>query len=151
MSDPAIYDAERSVQFILDQQFENPLINIARSTIEVPKELKFGDIASVQRYADLVTDRVGCTRVKAVEQSKRASLRAFYRGGEIHFPVQSGRWAMRETVVLHEIAHHITEDWEDPHGAVFAGNLLDLVETMMGPAAAFIMRVTFHQTGIEVD
>jgi putative metallohydrolase (TIGR04338 family) len=53
---------------------------------------------------------------------------------------------MRELVVLHELAHHLTPD--DPgHGAQFVGALLTLVAEIIGPEAALVLQAALHENG----
>jgi putative metallohydrolase (TIGR04338 family) len=56
-------------------------------------------------------------------------------------------WALRELVVLHEIAHHLTDPDVAAHGPEFVTVLLDLVDGVVGPEAAFLLRVCLTDAG----
>jgi putative metallohydrolase (TIGR04338 family) len=49
-----------------------------------------------------------------------------------------GRWAMRELVVLHELAHHLSSDVE--HGPQFVQVMVELVAELLGAEAGFLLR-----------
>jgi putative metallohydrolase (TIGR04338 family) len=57
---------------------------------------------------------------------------------------------LRELVILHELAHHLGDDVEIPHGGAFVGRLLDLVDGIVGPEAALLLRVTMLDVGVEI-
>jgi putative metallohydrolase (TIGR04338 family) len=59
-----------------------------------------------------------------------------------------GRWAMRELVVLHELAHHLAG--EAGHGPVFVARLVHLVEELIGPEAGFLLRSALLEAGVQV-
>ena len=56
-------------------------------------------------------------------------------------------WALRELVVLHEIAHHLS-DADPPHGPEFIATFCDLAETVMGPEVAHVLRVVYAKEGV---
>ena len=65
------------------------------------------------------------------------------------------RWALRETVLLHEVAHHLgnTADRaaDAGHGPAFTGRLLRLAEIVLGAEAAFVLRVLLSDQGAAVE
>ena len=56
-------------------------------------------------------------------------------------------WALRELVVLHEIAHHLC-DAEPPHGPEFVATFCELAEAVMGPEVAHVLRVVYAKEGV---
>ena len=63
---------------------------------------------------------------------------------EIAIPAsREGRWALRELVVLHEIAHHLDDSDGPAHGPGFVRTLIALVGLVLGPEAEFVYRVVF--------
>lgn len=58
----------------------------------------------------------------------RGTRRAYSYGGEIGLP----RWARKEWVILHELAHELTADKFAAHGPEFVACYLRLVETFLG-------------------
>lgn len=67
--------------------------------------------------------------------------RAYMGGSEIRL----GVWARRRAVILHELAHTLTEIGEPPHGAQFAGIFLFLVRQEMGPEAGQALREAYRR------
>ena len=59
-------------------------------------------------------------------------------------------WALRELVVLHEISHHLAQEDEVDHGPLFTGRMVELVDGVIGPEAAFLLRVTLQDVGAQV-
>jgi putative metallohydrolase (TIGR04338 family) len=125
----------------------------------VPDDRKFGDIESVQRYVDavLALDWVRRAAPERAALPVRVRARAGATKAEYEFATHTiavpphhvgGRWAMRELVVLHELAHHLAPD--AGHGAAFAAQLLELVDELVGVEAAFLLRSTFLDVGINL-
>ena len=61
-------------------------------------------------------------------------------------------WALRELVVLHELAHHLEPDpyGTPPHGPEYCGRYLDLVDGIVGAEAAFLLRATMLDCGVAI-
>ena len=59
-------------------------------------------------------------------------------------------WALRELVILHELAHHLAPDIEIAHGGSFVDRLLTLVDGVVGPEAALLLRVTMLDVGVKI-
>ena len=111
----------------------------------------------MQRYVDEVLalpavrrewPEVAPLRVRA----RRASTAAHYenRDGTGVIAVPDDRdadWAMRELVVLHEIAHHLC-DAQPPHGSQYVTTLCALAEMVMGPEVGHVLRVVFAKEGV---
>jgi putative metallohydrolase (TIGR04338 family) len=62
----------------------------------------------------------------------------------IAIPDQVG-WAMREMVVLHELAHSVS--W-DGHGPQFVAANIALLESIMGPEMGRVMRMIYAHNGV---
>ncbi len=100
--------------------------------LTLPPEARFGSVASVQRYVDDVLalppvrqrwPAVSPLRVRA----RRAATAAHYENrdgaGVIAVPDRdTADWALRELVVLHEVAHHLCQA-EPPHGPEFVATM----------------------------
>jgi putative metallohydrolase (TIGR04338 family) len=82
--------------------------------------------------------------------------RAHYADGVIALPLQGlvgERWAARESVVLHELTHHLVAHAHPgvaAHGPEFCGDEVLLVEIVLGPEAALLLRAAFDGAGIPV-
>ncbi|MFZ2241198.1 MAG: TIGR04338 family metallohydrolase, partial [Gordonia amarae] len=57
-------------------------------------------------------------------------------------------WALRELVVLHELAHHLDDSGGPAHGPGFVHTLITLVGLVLGPEAEFVYRVVFTDSGV---
>lgn len=155
-----IYQAEDLVARMLDRSVDFPMVQVAGSGITLPIERKFGDIASAQRYVDAVLalqwvrQEWPAAAVPALVRERQGPARAHYEraGRVIALPLHRSptAWALRELVVLHEIAHHLGDPAEEPHGPAFAARLLELVDGVIGPEVAFVLRVSLLDVGAAI-
>ena len=155
-----VYAAERQVARIIDLRVDFPTIQLFGSELVVPDDRKFGDIDSVQRYVDSVL-RLNWVRARwsdtgAVSvRARRGTSKAHYEGATATMALppfeRGGRWGLRELVVLHELAHHLTDASAPHHGPTFVSNLLTLVAELMGPEAEFLLRTTYLENGVEIS
>ncbi|KBE91453.1 hypothetical protein AP46_00569 [Mycobacterium tuberculosis H2463] len=111
----------------------------------------------MQRYVDDVLalpavgqnwPTVSPVRVRA----RRAATAAHYENhggtGTIAVPDRhTAGWAMRELVVLHEVAHHLCQV-PPPHGPEFVATVCTLTELVMGPEVGHVFRVVYAQEGV---
>ena len=146
--------------------FDQPstTLQLAGATVTLPPEARFGSIDSVREYVErvvtmpVVRERFSRSRVPVAVRSRRGVGEAHYefsrapgsdRVPTIAIPeAREGRWALRELVVLHEIAHHLDDSGGPAHGPHFVQTLIDLVEVVIGPEAAFVYRVLFGDAGL---
>ena len=154
----AVYAAEQVVHGLLDRAATAPTLDIAGSRITLPPERRFADLRSVQDYVELVLDldRVrrrwpGAGPVLVRERAGDRQAHYERETATIAVPgvVRGSRWALRELVLLHELAHHVT--WTTglaPHGPHFVGGYLELVDVAIGPEASFVLRVTMAEAGV---
>ena len=126
------------------------------STIARPTEIRFSELAHAQLYIDRllslpeVVDWYGQRELRVVVGRKTLSRRAYQRGTWIVLPQQeSGAWAWRESVLLHEAAHGLNVF--DGHGASWAGCFVHLTEAAMGETAAWMLSTLFDQHGITIE
>lgn len=142
-----VYDAEEALRELLSQATSTPgqpvPVLVGGSRVVLPPEVRFGDVASLQRYCEAVMglERIASrwpTRPVRVRVRKGARKAHWESPGIIAIPDEE--WAMRETVVLHELAHHLTPGSLD-HGIEFQDALLCLYEAAMAPEVAFVARV----------
>lgn len=116
------------------------------SAITMPVERRFGDVAGVRRYLAQVRRRPwGFPDVPdPAVRVRKGYTKAHWADGTIALPNGIGDkgWAMREVVVLHEYAHHVT--WHvhgrTGHGHEFQQVYLGLLEHAVGPEAAFVLQ-----------
>jgi putative metallohydrolase (TIGR04338 family) len=155
-----LYAAEDLVARILDRSAEHPIVEVAGSRVTLPVERRFGDTDGVQRYVDALLDlewvrrRWARASVPIAVRARRGAGRAHYEwaGAVMAVPESEtgGSWALRELVVLHEVAHHLGPADEASHGPTFAGRLLDLVDGIIGPEVSLLLRVAFADEGVRV-
>ncbi|PRC61415.1 TIGR04338 family metallohydrolase, partial [Mycobacterium sp. ITM-2017-0098] len=65
----------------------------------------------------------------------------------IAVPEVRSTWALRELVVLHEIAHHLS-DTDPPHGPDFVATFCELAAAVMGAEVAFVLRMVYAKEGV---
>lgn len=124
--------------------------------LTLPPEARFGSVAAVQRYVD---DVLGLPAVRRqwpaatplLVRPRRGATAAHYQrlddAGVIAVPDQSAAgWAMRELVVLHEVAHHLCGAGP-AHGPEFVATLCALAELVMGPELGHVLRVVYAREG----
>lgn len=161
----AVYSAEDHVGRILER---GGVVEFFGSTLTLPIDRRFADIASVQRYVDAVLavqadDDLVVPPVRVRERAGHA--RAHYEAGirtgfaviavPLHL-VDGRRWAARESVVLHEIAHHLCANdslarGESAHGPIFCGRLLALHDRIIGPESALLLRAELTACGVPIS
>lgn len=154
----AVYEAERQVQNLLDRSHLFPTATIAGSTVTLPAERHFGDLPSVQRYVSAVLELESVrskwpTRaaVEVTVRRRKGARRAHYELGRATIALpdsRDGRWSMRELIVLHELSHHLTEAGNG-HGRLFRQTMVDLASIVIGPEAAFLLTVSYSDTGAD--
>jgi putative metallohydrolase (TIGR04338 family) len=154
-----VYAAEDFVRTLFDRAAEHgsPAVEFFGTQLTLPPEARFGSVASVQRYVDDVL------ALPAVRQRwpdvpplsvrvRRAATAAHYEyrdgTGVIAVPDRdTADWALRELVVLHEVAHHLCQA-EPPHGPEFVATICALTELVMGPELGHVLRVVYVKEGV---
>jgi putative metallohydrolase (TIGR04338 family) len=154
-----VYAAEDFVRTLFDRaaQHESPAIEFFGTQLTLPPEARFGSVAAVQRYVDdvlalpAVRQRwpdVSPLRVRA----RRAATAAHYENLDgtavIAVPDRDTTdWALRELVVLHEVAHHLCQA-EPAHGPEFVATICALTELVMGPEVGHVLRVIYAKEDV---
>lgn len=147
-----VYAAEEFVRTLFDRAAEhgNNVVEFFGTQLTLPPEGRFATVTAVQRYVDEVLAHVGADRSLTV-RARRGVTAAHYKrsddGATIAVPDHRSTWALRELVVLHEIAHHLS-DAEPPHGPEFVATFCELAETVMGPEVAHVLRVVYAKEGV---
>lgn len=159
MSASAVYGAEQQWSAVLDR---GGVVNFHGSQIYVPAQKRFADIPSVQRYVEavLALDAIGVAYPSAgpvLVRERRGQSKAHYEPttATIAIPLVD-RFFGRESVVLHELAHHlsvsnglrVTPSGTRWHGAEFRDTMLFLVSTVLGEPAALLLRAGYHSSGV---
>ena len=154
-----------SVEDALGRQLERGgRVEFFGSTLTLPVERRFADVASMQRYVDAVLATVGPDLPPVTVRERASASKAHYehprpdRFAIIAVPLQlidGRRWAARESVLLHEIAHHVTHhdpgaQAEAAHGPAFCAHLISLHARIIGPESALLLRAALDSAGIPV-
>lgn len=152
------YETERLIFRLMERPGGGAhTVELAGTTITVPAEVKFGSVESVQRYvdrvlgADSVAQAFDRAAVPVSVRDRKSSRAAHYTAAtaEIAVPAASGnRWAMRELVILHEVAHHLAPSGGPAHGPQFVQTLITLVGLVLGPETALVYRVLLSEAGL---
>jgi len=154
----AVYAAEDQVSAALDR---GGPVDFFGSTLTVPQQRRFADIASIQRYVDGVLERAESRRrwptAGPVRVRERAGARlAHYEVGRgtLAIPIAGPppRWAAREMVILHELGHHVAPPTgaHAAHGPHFTGAVVALVADILGAEAALLLRAAYDGAGVTV-
>jgi putative metallohydrolase (TIGR04338 family) len=154
-----VYAAEHQVERMLDRAASGArTVDFFGSTLTLPVERRFADLASMQRWADevlaLSSVRERWPGTPPVRLRERKGLtRAHYQApDQIAVPLRT-TWAARELVLCHEVAHHLV--CHDPavpadvagHGGAFLDAYARLVEVVVGPEVALLLRAGFDAAG----
>lgn len=150
-----VYSAEDQFTSLLNRGGK---IDFFGSTFDLAPQRRFGDLDSVRLYVERACELVsviypGITppQVRARKGTTRAHYE--YTTKLVALPI-TDQWALRETVILHECAHHIT--WIihgtqiAPHGPEFAQVMLHLVQCVMGESAELLLRVGYQEAGVPI-
>ncbi|MBU8810646.1 TIGR04338 family metallohydrolase [Mycolicibacterium goodii] len=149
-----VYAAEEFVRTMFDRaaQHSSRAIDFFGTQLTLPPEAKFGSVAAVQNYVDDVTARVETNPVTV--RARRGTKAAHYEidGAVIAVPEQDTTWALRELVVLHELAHHLCAQGPaadaPAHGPEFVATYCGLCETIMGPEVGLVLRMVYAKEGV---
>lgn len=153
-----VYAAEQFVRTLFDRAAErnNPVVEFFGAHLTLPPEGRFASVPSVRRYVDdvlalpAVRERwpaAGGLSVRARRGVTAAHYERTGAGAVIAVPERQSTWALRELVVLHEIAHHLC-DAEPPHGPQFVATYCALTEAVMGPEVGHVLRVVYANEGV---
>ncbi|GGF91665.1 hypothetical protein GCM10007304_02000 [Rhodococcoides trifolii] len=159
-----MYEAEHLVRVMFDRADERGLrtVDMLGSSVTLPIERRFASLESVQSYVDAV---LALDWVRGTWPCARRSVRVRERSGagEAHYerdtqtiavPLHRGNkaWALRELVVLHELAHHLEPEESDvpAHGGQFVDRFVTLVGGIVGDEAAFVLRAAMLDAGVAI-
>jgi putative metallohydrolase (TIGR04338 family) len=135
----------------------SPSITVDVTTYTPEREARFVAPADVQRYVDRVLQhlRAGSKDYGGAEyepvrvRPRRGNTRAEYGAGVMAIPPfeAGGSWALRESVILHELAHHLAG--ADGHGAAFRATFIRLLEDIGKPVWAELLHLAFISEHLE--
>lgn len=153
-----VYAAEEFVRTMFDRAAEraNPVVDFFGTQLTLPPEARFGSVDSVAAYVDdvlahpAVRERWPAATPLRVRPRRGVTAAHYERtGAAATIAVPEGRsvWALRELVILHEVAHHLS-DADPPHGPEFVAVYTELVGVVMGAEVAHVLRVIYANEGV---
>lgn len=156
-----VYDAEGLVRRMFERADEcgSRTVDLHGSHLTLPIERRFASVESVQNYADRVLS-LNWVRTQWERSQTPLTVRARAGTSAAHYEVETAvlavplhtrgtAWALREFVILHELAHHLEPPGADlaPHGPEFCSRYIALVDGVIGPEAALLLRTTMLSCG----
>lgn len=155
-----VYRAEDAWAARLDAARQGAVLaTVAGSPLLLPAERRLGSLEAAGAYASAVlalppvVAAVGEVTPPAVRVRRGVRAAHWEPPGVLALPVpvHGEPWGLRETVLLHELAHHVGETTgrSAGHRAPFPALVLLLVEAALGPEAAFALRVDYGEHDVE--
>lgn len=140
----AVYRAEDQWSALIDR---GGPVDFFGSTIHAPVQMRFGSLDAVSSFVEHVCRSQGVDQPEI--RHRKGGTRAHYADGVIAIPTHEP-WAMRESVVLHEIAHHMcmTSSVALLHDQHFTSTMLSLVQDNLGYEAELLLRTGYQAAGI---
>ena len=153
-----VYSAEQFVRTLFDRAAErgSRSIEFFGAQLTLPPEARFAAVESVRRYVEDVLALPGVRArwpgsTAVVVRARRGVSAAHYEwtpeSAVIAVPDRHTDWALRELVVLHELAHHLAQA-DPPHGPEFAATFCELAEAVMGAEVGYVLRVVYAKEGV---
>ena len=145
-----VYAAEEAWALSLDAARRGaPRAVVAGSQVLLPTELLFGTLEAAQVYAD----RQLTSYPPVVLRTRKGQGKAHWEEPGVialPVPVHGQPWALRESVLLHELAHHVAfhRHGVADHGPTYRACMLELVGQALGPEAALALRVSYGEAGL---
>ena len=169
MATAAARDAQRSRVYRAEDAWADrldaarrgaPRATVAGSSVLLPAERRLGSVAAAATHAAQVlglpevVDAVGPVPPPLLRTRRGQRAAHWEPPGTIALPVPAHGepWGLRETVLLHELAHHVgqTTGRSAGHRAPFPAIVLLLVGAALGAEAAFALRVEYGGLAVEV-
>lgn len=156
----AVYAAEDQLAAWLDSTSpDRPTVTVDGLTFEPGPDLRFTEPAAAATYVDAVLERLRADgkdydgrELEQVAVRPRAGARmAVYEPTTRTIALPpfevGGRWALRATVVLHELTHHLSG--ESHHTATWRATFLRLLEDAGLPVTAQLLQLAYAAEGLE--
>ncbi len=156
-----VYRAEDAWAARLDAARQGAaLATVGGSAVLLPAERRLGSLDAARDYAARVVAlpevvaAVGAVEPPALRTRRGARSAHWEPPGTIALPVpQHGEpWALRETVLLHELAHHLGETSGRcrGHRPPYPALVLLLARAVLGDEAALALRIEYGEHDVEV-
>lgn len=153
-----VYAAENALQWFYDH-VPHCSVNVNGVPLQLEPEARFGDLEGIQAYCDRVVVNPAVVAMFGVKpavtvRERKGDRAAHYRAGVIAINSKSSAWSsgsgwgLRETVVIHELAHHYAGTGCG-HGPKFTATHLKLLGILLGPQAAMAQRIIYDMEGVK--
>lgn len=148
-----VYSVEDAWSSALDRGGD---VDFFGSHFTLPRQQVLPDLGALQETVDrwlASASRLAwypqCSPVRV--RARQGQTRAHYEAtGVIAIPL-SQPWACRESVLAHELAHHLAWDaQESAHDAHFRLAMVRVAEIAFGPGAALMLRAGYDGAGLAV-
>ena len=136
------------------------MATVGGSQVLLPAERRLGSLEAAAAYVHrllalpAVAGVVGSVPPPLLRQRRGATRAHWEPPGTVALPVpvHGEPWALRETVLLHELAHHVGETTGRcrGHRQPFPALVLLLAEAALGAEAGFALRVEYGARDVEV-
>jgi putative metallohydrolase (TIGR04338 family) len=142
----SVYRAEDQWSALIDR---GGPVDFFGSSIHAPVQLRFGSLEAVSSYVQQVCHSQAIDPPQI--RHRKGGTRAHYANGVIAIPTHEP-WAMRESVILHEIAHHVCMMNANGllHDQHFTSTMLSLAKENLGYEAELLLRTGYQAAGIPV-
>ncbi len=154
-------DTFRAKVYAAEDQFSSVMnrggrVDFFGSVLDIPAQKRFASLESIDTYISGLFAQLDLKLSPPRTRERKGSTKAHYEfpNQVIAIPVtgESARWALRETVILHECAHHVAAKFapvgEPVHGPTFAASMLLLVETALGDQARLLLSAGYLELGV---
>lgn len=145
-----VYDAENEFCGFIDNAWQSPLVQLGPVAVLVPAERKFRSVNEVNMFIVELGRRLSFHAPRVV--GKVGQEYALYDPSTHVMAIPSGgHWALRETVILHELSHAVSQDRDSAgHGPKFTRTFLNIIDVIMGDDAALLMTALYRKHGVRV-
>lgn len=156
-------DRNRAKVYAAEDQFSSLMnrggkVEFFGSVLDIPAQKRFASLESIDTYISGLFAKLDCDLMPPRTRERKGSAKAHYEFSSqvIAIPVsgQAAMWALRETLVLHECAHHVAATYapvgESAHGPTFAASMIMLVETALGDQARLLLSTGYLELGVPV-
>ena len=153
-------DTDRAAVYAAEDQWSAALnrggvIDFFGSRLQLPVQTRFGSLPAVQQYVEQLVAMYPDVRPVSARH-RRGDTRAHYSNGVIAIPM-AATWACRESVLLHEFAHHLnlgscdgSHAPQPAHGPRFRALMVELVGRAQTLESALLLRSCFESKGLVV-
>lgn len=147
----SVYSAEDQWTAILDR---GGAVDFFGSVLTILPQQRFGDMDAVRAYVEHVCRINGLAAPEV--RSHRGHARAHYASATSTIAIpwnlstRATGWAARESVLLHEIAHHsaFLSAASLLHDTHYVDSMIRLVTSTLGEEAALLLRAGYDGVGI---